>query len=143
MEVRRLTKQEALTFMGVSSSTLERRIKSGEVQVEREKQGGRVKVWVLPDDDSQGDNPNGNHPGSQQVTDDNQVAILKVQVENALALAEYRAGLLTQAGRREQLLLDQLAASQKNLEAVTHALNPGPAPVERPRRRWWPWWSRS
>ena len=38
------------------------------------------------------------------------------------------------------MLLDQLAASQKNLEAVTLALNPGHGPVEKtPRRSWWPW----
>ena len=64
---------------------------------------------------------------------------LRLQVKNIEDLATYRGELLNEAGRREQLLLEQLAASQKNLEAVTLALNPGPKPVEKPRRGWWPW----
>ena len=64
---------------------------------------------------------------------------LRLQVKNIEDLATYRAELLNEAGRREQLLLEQLAASHKNLEAVTLALNPGPRPVEKPRRSWWPW----
>ena len=64
---------------------------------------------------------------------------LRLQVKNIEDLATYRAELLNEAGRREQLLLEQLSASHKNLEAVTLALNPGPRPVEKPRRSWWPW----
>ena len=64
---------------------------------------------------------------------------LRLQVKNIEDLATYRGELLNEAGRREQLLLEQLAASQKNLEAVTLALNPGPKPAEKPRRSWWPW----
>ena len=64
---------------------------------------------------------------------------LRLQVKNIEDLATYRAELLNEAGRREQLLLEQLAASHKNLETVTLALNPGPTPLEKPRRSWWPW----
>ena len=64
---------------------------------------------------------------------------LRLQVKNLEDLATYRGELLNQAGQREQLLLDQLTARQKNLASVTLALNPRHAPVERPRRSWWPW----
>ena len=62
-----------------------------------------------------------------------------MQVKNLEDLATYRGELPNQAGKREQLLMDQLTASQNNLQAVTLALNPGHAPEERPRRSWWPW----
>ena len=87
--VQRLTKQQAMVTMGISSSTLERRIKSGEVQVEVEHDGGRRRVWVVADD-NQGEQPAGIQYGSP---DDNQVAILNIQLKSALDLAEYRGEL--------------------------------------------------
>ena len=65
---------------------------------------------------------------------------LRLQGNSFLELAKYRGDLLNETGKREKMLLDQLAASQKNLEAVTLVLNPGHGPVEKtPRRSWWPW----
>ena len=64
---------------------------------------------------------------------------LRLQVKNLEELSNYRADLLKEAGEREQLLMNQLAASQKNLEAVTLALNPGPTMVDKRSRPWWPW----
>ena len=79
--------------MGISSSTLERRIKSGEVQVEVEHDGGRRRVWVVADD-KQDEQPSGIQYGSP---DDNQVAILNIQLKSALDLAEYRGELLRES----------------------------------------------
>ena len=73
--VQRITKEQAMVSMEISSSTLERRIKSGEVQVEVDHEGGRRRVWVLADD-NQGDIPPGNHPGIHEGTDGNEVTIL-------------------------------------------------------------------
>ena len=113
--------------MGISSSTLERRIKSGEVQVEIEHAGGRRRVWVVGDD-NQGDLP----PDIQHGTsDDNQVAILNIQLKAALDLAEYRGELLREAEARFSQVLHQL-------DTVTKML-PAPAPVVK-HRSWWPWW---
>ena len=127
--VQRLTKQQAMVSMGISSSTLERRIKSGEIQVEVDHEGGKRRVWVLADD-NQVDALLGNHPGNQPGTDDTQVAVLQVQLDNALALADYRAELLRESETRFHELLQQM-------NTLTRAL---PAPVaERPRRSWWPW----
>ena len=127
--VQRLTKQQAMVSMGISSSTLERRIKSGEVQVEIDHEGCRRRVWVLADD-NQADIPFGNQSGIQESVDGNQVAILQVQLDNALALADYRAELLKESDSRFHELLQQM-------NTLTRAL-PAP-PVEQPRRSWWPW----
>ena len=100
--VKRLTKQEAMVAMGISASTLERRIKTGEVQVELGQDGGRRRVWVLADD-NQGDVPTGIQPGR---SDDNQVAILNTQLKAALELAEYRvsrAAAKHTTGRRKSV----------------------------------------
>ena len=118
-----------MVSMGISSSTLERRIKSGEVQVEIDHEGGRRRVWVLADD-HQDDIPPGNHPGIHEGADGNQVAILQVQLDNALTLADYRAELLKESEARFHELLQQM-------NTLTRAL-PAP-PADRPRRSWWPW----
>ena len=127
--VQRITKEQAMVSMEISSSTLERRIKSGEVQVEVDHEGGRRKVWVLADDD-QVDVPPNSHPGIHEGTNGNQVAVMQVQLDNALALAEYRAELLKESEARFHELLQQM-------NTLTRAL-PAPPP-ERPRRSWWPW----
>ena len=127
--VQRVTKQQAMVSMGISSSTLERRIKSGEIQVEVDHEGGKRRVWVLADD-NQVDVPPGSHPVNQPGTDDTQVAVLQVQLDNALALADYRAKLLQESEIRFHEL-------QQQMNTLTRAL-PAP-PVERPRRSWWPW----
>ena len=41
--VQRITKEQAMVSMGISSSTLERRIKSGEVQVEVDHEGAETE----------------------------------------------------------------------------------------------------
>ena len=127
--VQRVTKEQAMVSMGISSSTLERRIKSGEVQIEVEHEGGKRRVWVLADD-NQVDVPPDSHSGIQHGTDDTQMAVMQVQLDNALALADYRAELLKESEIRFHELLQQM-------NTLTRAL-PAP-PAERPRRSWWPW----
>ena len=126
--VQRVTKQQAMVSMGVSSSTLERRIKSGEVQVEVDHAGSRRRVWVVVDDDP-ADEPPGIQHDIQHPTGDTQVVVMQVKLDNALALAEYRAELLRESETRFHELLQQM-------NSLTRAL---PAPAEKPRRSWWPW----
>ena len=147
---RRLSKLDAAKELEVSPTTIDRMIARGELQTEQEARGSRYKVWVLLPEDEHGssrDSPGG-QPGGEQLsaTDKSEVEELirlQLQVKNLEDLSNYRSELLNQAGQREQLLMDQLTASQKNLASVTLALNPGQAPVERPaerpRRSWWPW----
>ena len=126
--VQRVTKQQAMVSMGVSSSTLERRIKSGEVQVEVDHAGSRRRVWVVVDDDP-ADEPPGIQHDIQHPTGDTQAVVMQVKLDNALALAEYRAELLRESEIRFHELLQQM-------NSLTRAL---PAPAEKPRRSWWPW----
>ena len=74
----------------------------------------------------------GNHTVFQHGTsDDNQVAILNVQLKAALELAEYRGELL----RERDKLVQEMLTTVNRLSAAL----PAPAPVERQRWRWWPW----
>ena len=130
--VQRVTKQQAMVSMGISSSTLERRIKSGEVQVEVDHAGSRRRVWVVVDDDPADESPGIQHD-IQHPTGDTQVVVMQVKLDNALALAEYRAELLRESETRFHELLQQM-------NSLTRAL---PAPAEKPRRSWWPWRTRT
>lgn len=147
---RRYSKLEAAAKLDVSPTTIDRMIGRGELQTEREARGSRYKVWVmLPNDEpdspatAPADSPADVPPdGSRAVSDESEredLISLRLQVKNLEDLASYRGDLLNEAGKREQLLMEQLSASQKNLEAVTLALNPGPAPAQKASRRWWPW----
>ena len=143
---RRLSKLEAAKELEVSPTTIDRMIARGEIQTEQEARGTRYKVWVLlPEDendsprDSSGDTPGGEQLSATDKSEVEELIRLRLQVKNLEDLSNYRNELLNQAGQREQLLMDQLTASQKNLASVTLALNPGHAPVERLRRSWWPW----
>ena len=84
-------------------------------------------MWVLADD-NQGGQPHGIQHGT---SDDNQVAILNVQLKAALELAEYRGELL----RERDKLVQEMLTTVNRLSAAL----PAPAPVERQRWRWWPW----
>ena len=147
---RRLSKLDAAKELEVSPTTVDRMIARGELQTEQEARGSRYKVWILlPEDehgssrDSSGDTPGGEPLSAKDKSETEELISLRIEVKNLENLADYRGDLLNQAGQREQLLMDQLTASQKNLASVTLALNPGHTPVERPaerpQRSWWPW----
>ncbi len=147
---KRLSKLEAAKELEVSPTTIDRMIARGELETEQEPRGTRYKVWILLPEDEHGSSEEspGGQPGAQagdgewNVTDKSEgeeLIRLRLEVKNLEELATYRGELLNQAGEREQLLMEQLSASQKNLQAVTLALNPGHTLVERPRGSWWPW----
>ena len=102
---------------------------------------------MLPDDepdspaDAPGDSPAETSPdGSRAIPDESEredLISLRLMLKNLEDLASYRGHLLNEAGKREQPLMEHSSASQKNLETVTLALNPGPA--KKSSRRWWPW----
>ena len=54
----RLSKLEAANHLGISPTTVNRRIKSGALQVEKEPHGSSYKIWVVLDDEP-GGKPNG------------------------------------------------------------------------------------
>ena len=62
--MRQLTKAEACREMAVSLSTLDRRIASGDIQVRREQQGRRHRIYVMLDDDLQENGANARSQGT-------------------------------------------------------------------------------
>ena len=72
-----LTKAEACRELAVSLSTLDRRIASGEIEVRREQQGRRRRVYVMLDDDP----PENGVDGQSQDATQERIRGLEEQVE--------------------------------------------------------------
>jgi hypothetical protein len=147
MTVQRLSKRAAADTLGISLSTLHRRIQRGELETEREGSAANDKVWVLVDiaDDSPDDIPSDIAeeqaamavdilPVPSGMADDREVAVLREQVKHLEELAAYRAELLKESELRFHELM---ASSQKTIEALTRALPEPPPPRERKKRTWW------
>ena len=132
----RLSKLEAAQRLGVSPSTLDRMIRRGELEIEREGRGDRAKVWVLAPGLSS-DAPGG-QPVDAGPSPEAELAAAGEQVRALQELADYRGKLLDEAEWRYRELLEELRRSQAMLEGLTRALPPG-GTEESPRgRRWWP-----
>ena len=84
--MRLLTKAEACRELAVSLSTLDRRIASGEIDVRREEQGRRCRVYVMLDDD----------PPENGEDAESQVALVDVAQERIRGLEEQVELLKTQ-----------------------------------------------
>ena len=134
MGQQRYTRQQAAEHLGVSLTTVDRMVRRGEVQMERDGPGERARVWVLLDEEHLGSSPgapNGAAPvatgaslGEPAVAPrDAEVELLKQQVQHLEELSAYRAQLLQEAELRYHELLQQF----------TRVL---PPPKE--KRRWWP-----
>ena len=147
MTVQRLSKRAAADTLGISLSTLHRRIQRGELETEREGSAANDKVSVLVDiaDDSPDDIPSDIAeeqaamavdilPVPSGMADDREVAVLREQVKHLEELAAYRAELLKESELRFHELM---ASSQKTIEALTRALPEPPLPRERKKRTWW------
>ena len=132
----RLSKLEAAQRLGVSPSTLDRMIRRGELEIEREGRGDRAKVWVLAPGLSS-DAPGG-QPVAAGPSPEAELAAAREQVRALQELADYRGKLLDEAEWRCRELLEGLRRSQAMLEGLTRALPLG-GTEESPRgRRWWP-----
>ena len=145
-QVRRVSKMEAVNILEVSLSTVERMIKRGELQVEKEDVGSRHRVWILLDE---GDIDLSDHTAQGKsaeyspevqgegliMSEREELVALRVQVKGLQDLSHFRAEQLKESAFREQMLLQQM-------EKLTRAL-PAPVPAERKLRGWWPWRRRS
>ena len=86
--MRQLTKAEACRELAMSLSTLDRRIASGDIQVRREQQGRRHRIYVMLDDDLAENGANARSQGTlldvaqERIRGlDEQVALLQGQLE--------------------------------------------------------------
>ena len=139
----RLSKLEAAQRLGVSPSTLDRMIRRGELEIEREGRGDRAKVWVLApglSSDAPGGQPvdAGPSPEAELAAAREQVRALQELADYRGKLLDYRGKLLDEAEWRYRELLEELRRSQAMLEGLTRALPPGGTEESSRRRRWWP-----
>ena len=124
--LQRVSKKEAVSLMGISPATLDRRIQNQQLQVERE--GNRV--WVMMDPDELHGESEVHQTDAGDISDPIEVVQLRERVRNLEELTDYHRGQLVQ----KDTLIHELIEMTNGL---TKAL---PAPVaERPRRSWWPW----
>ena len=79
--MRLLTKAEACRELGVSLSTLNRRIAAGEVPVRREPRGRRHRVYVMLDDDPPGNDSNNDSGAAALAVAQERIRGLEEQVE--------------------------------------------------------------
>ena len=115
---RRVTKSEACKLLGVSLSTLDRRIAEGQLEVERVQQGQVNRVFVLlPAEDMPEDRPD---------------------PEIEIAVAQERIRSLEELVSLER---EWRQMAETRLQEVLRAL-PAPAPAAEPenRRPWWKLW---
>ena len=136
----RLSKQDAATHLRKSPATINRMIERGELNIEKEPQGSRYKVWVLLDDESPDTSPVVSHDTSEDTSGDIslllEVTQLRERVKSLEELADYHRQQLTDAEWRYQEAMRQLAAAQQVNQNLTAALPP--AQENSKRRRWWP-----
>ena len=152
----RVSKLDAARLLGVSPTTIDRRIQRGELQVEMEQRGTRFRTWVILGDDVSpwrspdppGERPSdrpdersreqsGERPPEQSAVE---VRVLQERVHGLEELADYHRNQLKDADWRYQELVQSLQSSQRTVEALTRAL-PAPAPDTDTARRgrwWWP-----
>ena len=146
---RKVSKLDASRILEVSPSTIDRRIERGELQIEHEPRGNSYKVWVLLDDEAD-DGPAAEAPGVAGIpgpppntpTDSTEIRLLKQEVQHLQELAEYRREALNESEKRFHELLEGFNVSQRTVETLTRALNPGSADAgsevaKNGRRSWW------
>ena len=115
---RRVTKSEACRLLGVSLSTLDRRITEGQLEVERVQQGQVNRVFVLlPSEDMPEDRPD---------------------PETEMAVAQERIRSLEELVSLER---EWRQTAETRLQEVLRALPaPAAAPEPETHRPWWKLW---
>ena len=138
----RLSKVEASQELGVSISTIDRMIRRGDLQIEREGTKSNDRVWVILEGEEAaeaGDGASASASGPAAAgADDGDATELREQVKSQRELADYRGELLKEGELRFHALLQELSSSHRTLEALTRALPEPPQPAQEvPRKRWW------
>ena len=150
----RLSKVEASQVLGVSLSTIDRMIRRGDLQIEREGSKSNDRVWVVLEREEAAEAGDGAVAPAPAGADDRdvttlqeqvmelqgQVRELQGQVQSERELADYRGELLKEGELRFHALLQELSSSHRTVETLTKALPAAGEPEEAPpqRRRWWP-----
>ena len=140
----KVTRLEASRILGISPSTVDRRIERGELTVEKEVHGSRNRIWVVLEDETPevpGESSPEQSPGfSAESPRENpaeshleEVITLRERVKSLESLEKYHRDQLTQ----KDLLVQELLGTVNRLAV---ALPEGKRPDEDVRGRWrWPW----
>ena len=135
----RLSKVEASQELGVSISTIDRMIRRGDLQIEREGTKSNDRVWVILEGEEAAEAGDG--ASAPAAAGPLAGAVLREQVKHLKSqreLADYRGELLKEGELRFHALLQELSSSHRTSEALTRALPEPPQPArEAPRKRWW------
>ena len=127
--MKRMSKQEAASALGVSTATIDRMIKRGDLDAERETHGEKGhRVWVLLEDTPSGVEA----PVKAGVaTGDEPREVLLERVRSLEELVSYQRDLLRDADWRYQLLVENLGA------LPAPRAETAPANGNRSKRSWW------
>ena len=138
--MKRVSKQEAASTLGVSTATIDRMIKRGDLAAEREAHGEKGhRVWVLLDDTSSGDEASVESPVAAGVaTSAEPREVLLERVRSLEELVSYQRGLLRDADWRYQILVENLGSlPAPRAEPTVPAAPPESSPDQEPKRSWW------
>ena len=127
--MRLLTKAEACRELGVSLSTLDRRIAAGMLMVRRETHGQRHRVYVVMDDDRVEVNGVSNSLSDAGIGDSHLV-VARERIRGLEELVEFLKGELRTAQERTAELLAGLSADREISK------------TRRRRYKWWRFWAR-
>ena len=133
----RVSRSGAAAILGVSLTTLDRRIARGDIAAEIESHGDGRRVWVMLPDSS----PDETRPTTSNAS---QVSAFEAQLAARDELIVHMRNQLTEAEARHQMLIERLEAAQHHADNLTARLLP-PAPEATSaadRRRWWPFGKR-
>ena len=159
-DVTRLTRHEAAARLEVSEATVDRMIKRGSLETEKEAHGSRYKVWVLMEPDEAGVDTGdkaGRHNAERLVetslytgdkaertveghvyTNGYEDGALKTERDGLTSLVGYLQNQLKDSEWRYHELMEQLKVSQENVAILTKALPSADSGTPSQRRRWWP-----
>ena len=132
----KVTRLEASRVLGISPSTIDRRIERGELQVEKEPHGSRNRIWVVLEDEVPETSPEVSPGVSRENPHEShleEVLTLRERVKGLEQLEQYHRDQLHQ----KDLLVQELLGTVNRLAV---ALPEGKRPKESGTGwRWWPW----
>ena len=145
--MRRVTKTEAMQELGVSLSTLDRMIRRGDVEVERERHGRRDRVYVMLDGDESdlvNDTVTTSNGSAGASAHGSSTSPADVSVDFDLANAQARVVSLEEmvTWYKDRLTMSDERYHELHLQLIRALPAPAAPPTEKNGRSWWRFWSR-
>ena len=137
--MQRVSKQGAASALGVSTATIDRMIKRGDLDAEREAHGEKGhRVWVLLEDAATGaSSPVAAVVDTVVAPGEESREVLLERVQSLEELVSYQRKLLTDADWRYQLLVENLGALPAP-RVEDHPANGNGHGKNGKRSWWWP-----